>query len=212
METLNGNQANGLSGSGGAAAWAPEGDATLAEADAAVQSGRAALIDVRGFDEFAAGHARGAVCIPLPDLERRAAEIPTDRTVYLCCFSGERSAIACERLEAIGMRNVESLPGGFGAWEREQLPAVRQRGVIPLERQVRGVAGAMVFLFTLAGLFGGRIFLAGSLFVGFMLFLSAVTGLCPMLSLLRRMPWNRVASQAGSGAGAACGTPLPEAP
>jgi len=170
-------------------------------AQAAAQNGF--LLDVRGFDEFAAGHAEGAVCIPLPDLERRAAEIPTDRPVLVMCASGERSAMAVQRLAALGFDNIVDCQGGFSAWEKAGLPVLRQRGIIPLERQVRGVAGAMVFAFTLAGLLASPAWLFGSLFVGFMLFLSSVTGLCPMLVLLKRMPWNRV--HAASGGAARCG-------
>lgn len=157
-----------------------------------IEAQQGALLDVRGFDEFAAGHATPALCIPLPDLERRAGQIPTDRPVFVLCASGQRSRMAAERLRALGFDNIVDIEGGLPAWERAGLPVQKQRGVIPLERQVRGVAGAMVFLFALLGLTVHTGFLYGALFVGFMLFLSAVTGLCPMLSLLKRMPWNRV--------------------
>jgi rhodanese-related sulfurtransferase len=163
-----------------------------------IEAQQGALLDVRGFDEFAAGHAAPALCIPLPDLERRAGQIPTDRPVFVLCASGQRSRMAAERLRALGFDNIVDIEGGLPAWERAGLPVQKQRGVIPLERQVRGVAGAMVFLFALLGLTVHTGFLYGALFVGFMLFLSAVTGLCPMLSLLKRMPWNRVHIQPAS--------------
>lgn len=174
----------------------PESRATARpeEAKSQMEGGDAFLLDVRGFDEFAAGHAVGAACIPLPDLERRAGQIPTDRPVYVMCATGNRSAMAVERLHALGFDNIVDCEGGFDAWEEAGLPVLRQQGVIPLERQVRGIAGAMVFGFTLAGMLAHPAFLYGSLFVGFMLFLSSVTGFCPMLFLLKLMPWNRVAA------------------
>ena len=161
-----------------------------------ITTGNGILLDVRGFDEFAAGHATSATCIPLQDLERRAGQIPTDKPVYVMCASGNRSKMAAERLAALGFDNVVDVEGGFAAWEKAGLPIEKQTGVIPLERQVRGVAGAMVFAFTLAALFVNSAFLYGALFVGFMLLLSSVTGLCPMLFLLKLMPWNRVAYKA----------------
>jgi len=100
--------------------------------------------------------------------------------------------MAADRLRALGFDRVVDVQGGMNAWRKAGLPSLRQSGVIPLERQVRGVAGALVLCFTLAGLFRSRRFLAGSLFVGAMLFLSSVTGLCPMLSLLKRLPWNKI--------------------
>jgi rhodanese-related sulfurtransferase len=168
---------------------------TPQEAEARVRTEGAFLLDVRGFDEFAAGHADGAACIPLPDLERRAGEIPTDCMVCVMCQSGGRSAMAVERLRSLGFDNIADVAGGFGAWRAAGLPAIVRKGVIPLERQVRGIAGFLVLTFSLLGLFVSRWFFAGPLFVGFMLFLSGVTGLCPMLSLLRLMPWNRAPTQ-----------------
>jgi rhodanese-related sulfurtransferase len=162
------------------------------EAQRLIQEQNAFLLDVRGFEEFANHRAPEAVCVPLPDLERRAAAIPTNRPVLVCCQSGGRSAMAVERLRALGFDTVINIEGGMSAWTAAGLLTTKQRGVIPLERQVRGIAGTLIFGLTLAGLFVHPAFLYGTLFIGFMLFQSGVTGLCPMLSLLKVMPWNRV--------------------
>ena len=74
------------------------------------------LLDVRGFDEFAAGHAASALCIPLPDLERRAGQIPTDKPVFVMCGSGYRSSIACSLLQRAGHTDVVNVVGGWTAW------------------------------------------------------------------------------------------------
>ena len=152
------------------------------------------LLDVRGFDEFAAGHAEGAVCIPLPDLERRAGDLPTDRPVLVMCQSGGRSAIAAERLRALGMDNITDIQGGFNAWRQAGLPTEKQSSAIPLERQVRIAAGALVLGFSLLGFFVNPAFFYGSALIGFMLTLTGALGICPMMSVLRLLPWNRVAS------------------
>ena len=39
------------------------------------------IIDVRGADEYAAGHIPGALHIPAEELSERLAEIPRDRPV-----------------------------------------------------------------------------------------------------------------------------------
>ena len=183
-----------------------QGRITAREASRQIDADNALLLDVRGFDEFAAGHAASALCIPLPDLERRAGQIPTDRPVFVMCASGNRSKMAVERLRALGFDNMVDVEGGFTSWEKAGLPVEKQRGVIPLERQVRGVAGAMVFAFTLLALFVHSAFLYGALFVGFMLLLSAVTGLRPMLSLLKLMPWNQVTDKANEVQSSSCTT------
>ncbi len=159
-----------------------------------VRDARAFLLDVRGFDEFAAGHAEGATCVPLPDLERRAGELPTDRPVLVMCQAGSRSALAAARLRALGMDNIRDVAGGLNAWRRAGLPTVRQTGVIPLERQVRIAAGALVFGFSLAGFLADRRFFAGATLIGFLLTLTGALGICPMMSALRLLPWNRPVS------------------
>ena len=156
------------------------------------QRANAFLLDVRGFDEFAAGHAEGASCIPLPDLERRAGDIPTDRPVRVMCQSGGRSALAAERLRALGMDNIADVQGGFQAWREAGLPSNAQSSVMPLERQVRIAAGALVLGFSLLGFFVKKAFFGGALFVGFMLTVTGLLGICPMMSALKLLPWNRV--------------------
>jgi rhodanese-related sulfurtransferase len=156
----------------------------------------ALLVDVRGYDEFAACHATGALCIPLPDLERRAGELPGDRPILCICASGNRSQMAVERLRAIGLTGVTDIIGGTQAWEAAGLPVVKQRGVIPLERQVRGVAGSLVLLFSVLGFAISPTFHWAALFIGFMLTITSLLGICPMMGVLKLMPWNRVVATA----------------
>ena len=164
---------------------------SVREAAAQGEADNAFLLDVRGFDEFATGHAPAAVCIPLPDLERRAGEVPADRPVLVMCQSGGRSALAAARLRALGMDNITDVTGGFQAWRQAGLPTLKQSGVFPLERQVRIAAGVLVLGFCVAGLLISPHFFYGAAFIGFMLALTGTLGICPMMSVLKLMPWNR---------------------
>jgi len=74
------------------------------------------VLDVRGADEFAAGHIPGAQLLPLPELGWRLAEIPAGRPVVCVCLVGQRSARAAELLRAKGMP-ARSLTGGMRAWK-----------------------------------------------------------------------------------------------
>jgi len=62
----------------------------------------ALLVDVREPDEWAAGHAPGAVHIPLGQLGARYTEIPQDGRVYVICRAGSRSAQAISILQQNG--------------------------------------------------------------------------------------------------------------
>jgi rhodanese-related sulfurtransferase len=85
----------------------------------------ALLIDVRGPDEFAAGHAPGATNIPLDTLD--PAALPRDRALVTTCRTGRRGAQAAARLQAAGF-DVHNLAGGMTAWAAAGLPVVRDDG------------------------------------------------------------------------------------
>ncbi|MCR4668429.1 MAG: rhodanese-like domain-containing protein, partial [Clostridia bacterium] len=63
--------------------------------------------------EFAAGHIKTAVNIPLTQLWEHMGEIPKDRPVYVHCRSGQRSYYAVRYLQGKGFRNVVNVSGGF---------------------------------------------------------------------------------------------------
>lgn len=74
------------------------------------------LLDVREDDEWAAGHADGAVHIPLGQLPTRYDEIPDGELVVVCRVGG-RSTQAVGWLGQAG-RGATNLEGGMLAWER----------------------------------------------------------------------------------------------
>ncbi|HEX9992833.1 MAG TPA: rhodanese-like domain-containing protein [Acidimicrobiales bacterium] len=74
------------------------------------------LLDVRQPDEYRDdGHIAGAHLVPLGEVADRAAEVPTDRPVYVICRSGARSARAVQFLRAQGVDAV-NVTGGMLAW------------------------------------------------------------------------------------------------
>ncbi|MEO6414338.1 MAG: rhodanese-like domain-containing protein [Pedococcus sp.] len=87
----------------------------------------AVLLDVREKDEWDAGHAPGAVHIPLGELPSRLDELPdTDAgTLAVVCRGGGRSSRAVAWLSQQGF-DVANLDGGMKAWQGagKQLVAV----------------------------------------------------------------------------------------
>ena len=67
----------------------------------------AAIVDVRSPAEFAGGHVRGAVNIPVGELGARLAEVPVDRLVVVYCASGIRSAQGARVLRLAGRTVVD---------------------------------------------------------------------------------------------------------
>lgn len=77
----------------------------------------AVLLDVREPDEWAAGHAPGAVHIPLGELVARVGELPQgEGPLAVTCRAGGRSSQAVRWLTQQGY-DVANLDGGMKAWE-----------------------------------------------------------------------------------------------
>ena len=92
---------------------------TPAALEEQLQKGDVMVLDVRGRQEWDAGHLPGATHIPLGYLRRRVTEVPRDRTVVVQCQGGGRSAIAASLLRALGFANIANLAGGIAAWRGE---------------------------------------------------------------------------------------------
>ncbi|QTE29589.1 rhodanese-like domain-containing protein [Pengzhenrongella sicca] len=81
------------------------------------------LLDVRERDEWDAGHAPGALHVPLGELVERVGELPAGAPLLVVCHSGARSARATAWLNESGY-SAENLDGGMVAWSRAGLPVV----------------------------------------------------------------------------------------
>ncbi len=88
------------------------------------------LLDVREDDEWAAGHAPGAVHVRLGELSARTGEIPRDREVYVICRSGARSAYAAQALAGAGWNTV-NVSDGMTGWAVAGRPMISETGAEP---------------------------------------------------------------------------------
>ncbi|MFD5316505.1 rhodanese-like domain-containing protein [Streptomyces sp. NPDC127098] len=79
----------------------------------------APLLDVREPEEWAAGHAAGALHIPIGQVVERLPEIKEaagDETLYVVCKVGGRSAQVAAYLAQQGIP-VANVDGGLHAWQ-----------------------------------------------------------------------------------------------
>jgi rhodanese-related sulfurtransferase len=88
------------------------------------QEAGAVLIDVRESDEFARGHAAGAVPLSRGFLELKIEELAPDAATPIICYcgGGSRSALSADSLQKMGYTNVASMAGGFRSWVMEGMP------------------------------------------------------------------------------------------
>ena len=89
------------------------------------------LLDVREDDEWQAGHATGALHIPLSEFVARYGELteaaPQDGRVHVICRSGGRSAQVTNYLTQQGIDAV-NVEGGMNTWEAAGRPVVNDKG------------------------------------------------------------------------------------
>jgi rhodanese-related sulfurtransferase len=81
----------------------------------------AVMLDVREDDEWSAGHAPGAIHVPLSVLDARSFD--TTVPVVAACRSGKRSSLAANQLAAAGV-TVYNLAGGMKAWLESGHPVI----------------------------------------------------------------------------------------
>lgn len=84
------------------------------------------VVDLRAAEAFRGGHLPGAISLPIAELDRRYAEIPTTPMVVLYCqCSIEEAATAYAFLEAKGYLNHVVLQEGYDGWLRRRFPVVK---------------------------------------------------------------------------------------
>lgn len=66
----------------------------------------ATIIDVRSAGEFASGHVKGSINIPLDQIGSQSDKLKKHKHIIVCCRSGNRSGQAKRILEAKGFANI----------------------------------------------------------------------------------------------------------
>jgi hydroxyacylglutathione hydrolase len=91
------------------------------------------VLDVRKPVEFAEGHVRGALNIPLNDLNDplNMSAIEEDQNVYVHCGSGYRSVIAASLLKKQGIHNIRNVIGGWDELKQQKnIPVEKDKSVL----------------------------------------------------------------------------------
>ncbi|MQA10407.1 MAG: metalloregulator ArsR/SmtB family transcription factor [Pseudonocardiaceae bacterium] len=86
-------------------------------------SGDVVVLDVRPYEEFAAGHIPGAISVPVEELADQLAELPADQEIVAYC-RGAYCVLAHEavRLLAAHGRRARRLTEGMLEWRLAELP------------------------------------------------------------------------------------------
>jgi rhodanese-related sulfurtransferase len=81
------------------------------------------VLDVRPPEEYAAGHIAGALSVPLADLRRRLADLPTGKQVVAYC-RGPYCVLAAQAVRRLRRRGFDAvrLAEGYPEWRDAGLP------------------------------------------------------------------------------------------
>ncbi|HXB42959.1 MAG TPA: MBL fold metallo-hydrolase [Puia sp.] len=91
------------------------------------------VIDVRREPEFADGHIRGAINIPLSEMNDPAcmANLEDTQNLYVHCGGGYRSVIAASLLKRQGIHNLRNVTGGWNKIkEQKNIEIVKENSVL----------------------------------------------------------------------------------
>ncbi len=95
------------------------GDITVEQAKKLIEINQSLLIlDVRTGSEFDSGHIKGAINIPLEELQQRLGELKPNDEILVYCRTGIRSSKAMKILADNGFSWVYNMLGGIEAWKK----------------------------------------------------------------------------------------------
>ncbi|MFX0203980.1 MAG: rhodanese-like domain-containing protein [Candidatus Hodarchaeota archaeon] len=93
------------------------GDVTIEQAaELVVTNPSLVLLDVRTDWEFDSGHLKGAVNIPIDELEQRIGELNSNERLLVYCRTGNRSRRAVQILLDNGFSKLYHMSAGITAW------------------------------------------------------------------------------------------------
>lgn len=93
---------------------------------------RLVVLDVRKPAEFADGHVKDALNIPLNDLvdPLNMSAIEEEQNVYVHCAGGYRSVIAASMLKRNGIHNVRNVLGGWQKIKEQKIETAKENSVL----------------------------------------------------------------------------------
>lgn len=67
--------------------------------------------------EYAYGHIKGAINLPLRDITQNLNQIPIDRPVVLYCVTDYRTGMGVMALQMLGYSNIRGFPPSIEGWK-----------------------------------------------------------------------------------------------
>ena len=91
------------------------------------------VLDVRRETEFADGHVKDAINLPLHEMAdpTHMSQFEENQNIYVHCAGGYRSVIAASLLKRQGIHNIRNIMGGWGKIkEQEKIKTDKEKSVL----------------------------------------------------------------------------------
>ena len=156
---------------------------------------RALIVDVRTPAEFETAHIPGSFNVPLDVLRARKDDVRerVGGDVVLVCRSGQRSTQAQQVVNSAGVSAARVLREGILDWEKQGYAVDRGTQRWDLERQVRLVAGSIVWSSVLGSVAVPKLKWVAAVIGGGLTY-AAASNTCAMANVLAKLPYNRGAT------------------
>jgi rhodanese-related sulfurtransferase len=86
------------------------------------------IIDLRTTDEINKGFIKGSIQLNFlaKDAEQQIDKLDKNKTYYIYCAAGGRSADAAEYMESHGFKRIYNLEKGFSDWAKKGFPVEKK--------------------------------------------------------------------------------------
>ena len=158
-----------------------------------IKTGEVLLIDVREPMECKIAKIAASENIPLSQICLEDVALPKykNKKIVMQCRSGVRSMSACEKLEELDPSlELYNLAGGILAWKNQGYDTVKNKKILPLDRQVQVTLGVLITLGMIMSYFFGTSWTLIPIIIGLGLINAGLTGSCGMTKLVALFPWN----------------------
>ena len=154
---------------------------------------RAMILDVRTSEEYNQCHVAGSVLRTLDALNPTSIQTlrKSGEPCYVLCAAGKRAMKGAELLTAAGLEDVFVIEGGIQNWIDKGLPVITPPEQLSLRHQSWIATGGLMILGVVLGFNVHTTWYLISGVAGVMLVYSGITGWCPMMFLLSKLPWNK---------------------
>lgn len=95
---------------------------TADQAEELIKTGIPVILDVRTSREFQNGHIKGAILLPVQELQNRMKELEKYKNspILIYCATGNRSTVASRLLLQKGFKKIYNLRMGIADWYRQK--------------------------------------------------------------------------------------------